>query len=108
MGRSDSEGGVVTVPQRNVRIKHPKHYQVLLINDDYTPMDFVVSVLETIFRKTPSEAVRLMLEVHHQGKAVCGIYSRQIAEAKVTQVREVARAAGHPLQATMEEAASGQ
>lgn len=103
MGRSESQGGVVTVDETKARLKHPKQYQVILINDDYTPMDFVVSILETIFRKSPSEAVRIMLEVHEQGKAVCGVYTLQIAETKVAEVRERARAAGHPLEATMEE-----
>lgn len=103
MGRSDSQGGVVTVDKTKAGLKHPKQYQVILINDDYTPMDFVVLILETIFRKSPSEAVRLMLEVHQQGRAVCGVYSLQIAETKVAEVRERARAAGHPLEATMEE-----
>jgi ATP-dependent Clp protease adaptor protein ClpS len=106
MGRAQSEGGVVTVPAKKVQLQEPKRYQVILLNDDYTPMDFVVTILETIFRKSPAEAVRLMLEVHQQGKAVCGVYVRQIAETKVIQVHDRARAAEHPLQAVMEEASS--
>jgi ATP-dependent Clp protease adaptor protein ClpS len=103
MARTGSKGDVVAVTKKEVKTRQPREYQVLLLNDDYTPMDFVVSILETIFRKSAAEAVRLMLEVHHQGRAVCGVYSRQIAEAKVVEVRERARAAEHPLEAILTE-----
>jgi ATP-dependent Clp protease adaptor protein ClpS len=102
MGSSRSQGDVVAVAESRVRVKKPRQYRVILLNDDYTPMDFVVFVLETIFRKDPQEAVRLMLEIHLQGRAVCGVYSLQIAEAKSAEVREQARASGHPLEAVVE------
>ncbi len=81
----------------------PKMYRVLLLNDDYTTMDFVVSILEDVFQKTPAEAFRLMMLVHNQGQAVCGAYPYEIAETKVDMVRELAAGEGFPLQATMEE-----
>ena len=81
----------------------PKMYRVLLLNDDYTTMDFVVSILEEVFQKTPAEAFRLMMLVHNQGQAVCGAYPYEIAETKVDMVRELAAGKGFPLQATMEE-----
>jgi ATP-dependent Clp protease adaptor protein ClpS len=97
------DSDVVTLPKKKTRTKQPKQYKVILLNDDYTTMDFVVAILETTFRKTPAEAVQIMLQVHKQGRGVCGIYSQQIAEAKTLQVSEKARAAGHPLQCIMEE-----
>ena len=96
---SDSE----TVVEERVKVKKPKMFKVLLVNDDYTTMDFVVSILETVFRKSPAEAVRIMLQVHKRGAGLCGIYSRQIAEAKIQLVHEKARAEGYPLRCTMEE-----
>ena len=98
----DSE--VVTVPKEKVRVKHPKMYRVILLNDDYTTMDFVVSVLEGIFMKSPAEATQIMLQVHHKGRGICGVYAKQIAEAKVMQVHQRARAASYPLRCSMEEA----
>jgi ATP-dependent Clp protease adaptor protein ClpS len=79
-------------------------YKVMLINDDYTTMDFVVSILETVFKKSPAEAVRIMLQVHKRGSGVCGIYSKQIAETKIKTVHDRARGEGYPLRCTMEEA----
>ena len=96
---SDSE----TIVEERVKVKKPKMFKVLLVNDDYTTMDFVVSILETVFRKSPAEAVRIMLQVHKRGAGLCGIYSRQIAEAKIQLVHEKARAEGYPLRCTMEE-----
>jgi ATP-dependent Clp protease adaptor protein ClpS len=98
-----TDDNVVTVTGNRQKVQSPKQFRVVLLNDDYTPMDFVVNILETIFRKSPSEAVRIMLEVHQKGKGVCGVYTRQIAEVKIAEVRERARSEGHPLQATMEE-----
>ena len=87
-----------------MRVKKPKMFKVLLINDDYTTMDFVVAILETVFKKSPAEAVRVMLQVHQRGHGVCGIFSRQIAESKIKIVHDKAREEGYPLRCTMEEA----
>jgi ATP-dependent Clp protease adaptor protein ClpS len=84
------------------QIKHPHLYRVLLLNDDYTPMDFVVSILKTCFNKTEEEATRVMLLVHNHGIAECGIYTYEVAETKVVQVMESARKHQHPLQCVME------
>lgn len=84
-------------------LKEPKMYKVILLNDDYTSMDFVVSILQTVFKKTFEDANRLMLAVHQQGQAVCGIYTRQIAETKVLLVHDRATAEGFPLRCVMEE-----
>jgi len=84
------------------KVSKPPLYKVLLLNDDYTPMDFVVHVLELLFRMTRDQAVALMLTVHQKGLAVIGVYSREIAETKVAQVMEYARQHGHPLQCRME------
>ena len=82
--------------------KKPELYKVLLINDDYTTMEFVVEVLETIFNKQPAEAYRIMMMVHTQGKGLCGVYPHEVAETKVTTVIERARDNGFPLLAAME------
>lgn len=81
----------------DIDTKEPRMYKVILLNDDYTTMDFVVSILETIFKKSPAEAVRIMLAVHNQGQGVCGMYPKQIAEAKQSLVHKRARAEGFPL-----------
>jgi ATP-dependent Clp protease adaptor protein ClpS len=91
-----------TLPKTKTRTKTPPLYRVLLLNDDYTPMDFVVDVLIRYFRKSEDEAVRIMLHVHHQGVGVCGVYAFEIAETKVRQVVSAARQAGHPLRCVME------
>ena len=84
------------------RTRTPPRYKVLLLNDDYTPMDFVVEVLMRFFRKSELEATRIMLQVHHEGVGVCGVYPFEIAETKVHQVMEAAAEEGHPLQCIME------
>lgn len=81
----------------------PKEYKVLLLNDDYSTMDFVVDVLMTIFHKTYKQSEDIMLEVHKKGKGLCGIYSYEIAETKVAQVHKKARDQGYPLKAVIEE-----
>ena len=81
----------------------PKRFKVLLFNDDYTTMEFVVEVLEAVFRKSPAEAVQLMLKVHKEGQATAGVYPRDVAETKVLEVHEIARSAGYPLRSGMEE-----
>lgn len=82
--------------------KKPSLYKVLLLNDDYTPMEFVVLVLENFFSKNREEAYRVMLHVHQKGVGVCGVYTFEVAETKVTQVMDFAHQNGHPLQCTME------
>lgn len=83
-------------------LKKPRMFKVLLLNDDYTTMDFVIMILEDVFYKSREEAVRIMMHVHQKGKGVCGIYSRDIAESKVQQVIEIAKDYDHPLQCTLE------
>ncbi|MEK9684167.1 MAG: ATP-dependent Clp protease adapter ClpS [Rhodospirillaceae bacterium] len=82
--------------------KKPSMYRVLMLNDDYTPMEFVVMVLERFFSKSSDEAVTIMLHVHQKGVGVCGVYSYEIAETKVDQVMDLARENHHPLQCTLE------
>ena len=82
--------------------KKPELYRVVLLNDDYTTMDFVIEVLETIFNKQPAEAFRIMMMVHTQGKGLCGVYPHEVAETKVDAVMESARDHGFPLRAAME------
>ena len=102
MTKEQNEGGVETVTRDHIKVKKPKLYKVVLLNDDYTTMDFVVSVLETIFMKSPAEAVQIMLNVHRRGQGLCGVFSKEIAEAKVKQVHDRARAEGHPLRCMMD------
>ena len=85
-------------------VRKPRQFRVLLHNDDFTTMEFVVEVLVKFFRKNQTEAVQIMLTVHHSGVGVCGLFPRDVAEAKVQQVTEHARANGHPLKCTMEPA----
>jgi len=82
----------------------PTLYAVVLLNDDYTPMQFVVDVLETLFQKTPSEAYRVMMQVHLNGRGIAGVYPYEVAETKVEALQSLAHEAGHPLQATIEDA----
>jgi ATP-dependent Clp protease adaptor protein ClpS len=82
--------------------KKPELYKVLLLNDDYTTMDFVIEILETVFHKQPAEAFRIMMMVHTQGKGLCGVYPFEVAETKVASVVDRAREHGFPLRAAME------
>ncbi|EPR44108.1 ATP-dependent Clp protease adapter protein clpS [Desulfovibrio sp. X2] len=84
-------------------VQEPRRYKVLLHNDDYTTMEFVVKVLKEVFHKTEAEATRIMLNVHNSGKGVCGVYTVEVAETKVTMVHNLARQAGYPLRSSMEE-----
>ena len=86
------------------KTKRPPQYKVVLINDDYTPMEFVVHVLESFFNMNREKATRIMLHVHTRGKGICGVYTRDIAETKVSQVNEYSRTNQHPLMCAMEEA----
>lgn len=95
-------GNTVVAPRTRTRTKKPSMYKVLLLNDDYTPMEFVISVLERFFYKGAEDATRIMLHVHQKGVGVCGVYTYEVAETKVTQVMDFARQHQHPLQCTME------
>ncbi len=98
------QGHGLVVEEAQPRTKRPPLYQVVLLNDDYTPMEFVVDVLEHIFSMDRTTATRVMLEVHTRGKGVCGVFTYEIAETKVAQVTTYARQNQHPLLCTMEEA----
>lgn len=93
----------LAVEESKPKLKQPPLYRVVLINDDYTPMEFVVEVLESVFGMDRSNATRVMLEVHTKGKGLCGVYSFEIAETKVAQVTGIAQQQQHPLLCTMEE-----
>jgi ATP-dependent Clp protease adaptor protein ClpS len=89
--------------QEELELEEPKKYKVMLLNDDYSTMDFVIEILTTIFKKTQDEATAIMLKVHKNGKAVCGVYIHEIAATKVAQVKANARKAQFPLKAILEE-----
>ena len=99
---SEEDGRTGLVTKTRPKTKRPHLYKVLLLNDDYTPMEFVVHVLEKYFNKGREEATRIMLHVHHKGVGVCGVYTYEVAETKVTQVMDFARKHQHPLQCVME------
>jgi ATP-dependent Clp protease adaptor protein ClpS len=94
--------GTAVITKTKTQTKKPNLYRVLLLNDDYTPMEFVVHVLERFFNKDREAATRIMLHVHHHGIGECGIYTYEVAETKVTQVMDFARKHQHPLQCVME------
>ena len=100
IGRDDRQTGVVV--KSKPKTKKPSMYKVLLLNDDYTPMEFVVHVLERFFNKSREEATRIMLHVHNHGVGECGIFTFEVAETKVAQVMDFARKHQHPLQCVME------
>lgn len=93
----DDQDGDLAVENARPALKKPPLYQVLLLNDDFTPMEFVVEVLQTFFYMDKEKATQVMLTVHTEGKAVCGVYPRDIAETKMTQVNDFSRANQHPL-----------
>ncbi len=100
-GNGDDAGtNVITISR--TKVKKPRLYKVLLLNDDYTPMDFVIYVLEQFFKKSRREATSIMLQVHRKGIGVCGVFTYEVAETKVSQVMNFARQNEHPLQCTME------
>ena len=98
----DTTPNTGVVVKTRTRTKKPAMYKVLMLNDDYTPMEFVVHVLERFFQKNRDEATRIMLHVHRRGVGVCGVYTYEVAETKVTQVMDLARQNQHPLQCTIE------
>ena len=101
--RSDDEGtGSGVAISTRTKTKRPSLYKVLMLNDDYTPMEFVVHVLERYFGKNREEATQIMLHVHRRGVGICGVYTYEVAETKVTQVTEYARRNQHPLRCTLE------
>jgi ATP-dependent Clp protease adaptor protein ClpS len=103
-GRSGLPGGPTTsvITKVKPKTKRPNLYRVLILNDDYTPMEFVVHVLEKFFQKDVEAATKIMLHVHHHGIGECGVFTYEIAETKVTQVMDFARKNQHPLQCVME------
>jgi ATP-dependent Clp protease adaptor protein ClpS len=102
--RPDNGQGVVVAERKALRTKPPRMYQVLMLNDDYTPMEFVVMVLQQYFQRDLETATLIMLKIHHEGRAVCGVYPKDVAATKVELVVAAARRVGHPLQCTMEAA----
>ena len=102
LGSPDDERGLV-VEESKPELKKPPLYQVILLNDDYTPMEFVVEVLELIFGMDRQKATRIMLEVHTKGKGRCGVFTYEIAETKVAQISSYAQQHQHPLLSTLEE-----
>ena len=102
MGDDDNGGDTSVITKTKPKTKRPPLYKVMLLNDDYTPMEFVVHVLERFFGMDHAQAFEIMLTVHKRGLAVVGVFSHEIAETKVTQVMDLARQHQHPLQCTME------
>lgn len=102
MAETDKQTGGEVLERSKQETKKPELYKVFLLNDDYTTMDFVVEILESVFHKQPAEAFRIMMMVHTQGKGLCGVYPFEVAETKVETVVERAREHGFPLRAAME------
>ena len=100
---SDPHAGAAVLERQREKTETPRLFRVLLINDDYTTMEFVVGVLEGVFHKSPAEAFQLMMRVHTEGRAVCGTYTYEVAETKAATVRDLASREGFPLQAAVEE-----
>lgn len=99
-GQGGPDSGVLT--ETRPKTKKPSMYKVLLLNDDYTPMEFVVHVLQHFFRLSIEDATRVMLQVHHKGVGVCGVFTYEVAETKVTAVSDFSKKNEHPLQCTLE------
>ena len=98
--KHDEEGGTATIIKKKVQL--PKKYKVLLHNDDYTTMEFVIYILQSIFHKNINEAERIMIQVHRNGVGICGVYTHEIAESKAKKVERVAKEHSHPLLCTIE------
>jgi ATP-dependent Clp protease adaptor protein ClpS len=104
-GRKADDGqGAVVAERQTARTRPPPMFQVVLLNDDYTPMEFVVMVLQEYFKRDLETATQIMLKIHHDGRGVCGVYSKDVAATKVELVLAAARRGGHPLQCIMEAA----
>jgi ATP-dependent Clp protease adaptor protein ClpS len=102
-GRDNGPGrGTAVITRTKTRTKKPSLYRVLILNDDYTPMEFVIHILERFFQKDRETATRIMLHVHNHGVGECGVYTFEVAETKVSQVMDFARQNQHPLQCVME------
>jgi ATP-dependent Clp protease adaptor protein ClpS len=101
MSQFEFDDDVITESEEKIQV--PRKYKVLLLNDDYTPMEFVVFILEQVFHKTPAQANALMLAVHQTGRGVCGVYSREIAETKVAITSQISEENEYPLRCIMEE-----
>jgi ATP-dependent Clp protease adaptor protein ClpS len=95
--------GIETITHSDEEVREPKKFKVILHNDDYTTMDFVVRVLVEVFKKSPVQANAIMMKVHRNGKGVCGIYTQEVAETKISRVESMAREEGFPLKCSMEE-----
>ena len=102
MAGTERQTGDQVLERTRQETKKPELFKVLLLNDDYTTMDFVIEILENVFNKAPAEAYRIMMAVHTQGQGLCGVYPFEVAETKVATVVELARSHGFPLRATME------
>jgi ATP-dependent Clp protease adaptor protein ClpS len=102
MAETQRQTGEKVLERTKQQTKEPERFRVILLNDDYTTMDFVVDVLESIFNKPPAEAFRIMMQVHTQGRGMCGVYPFEIAETKVAAVEDRARDNGFPLKAVLE------
>jgi ATP-dependent Clp protease adaptor protein ClpS len=96
--------GTVVAERKAARTKPPQLYQVVMLNDDYTPMEFVVMVLQQYFQRDPDSATLIMLKIHHEGRGICGVFTKDVAATKVELVLTAARREGHPLQCIMEAA----
>ncbi len=96
------DADAVVLERQPLKLQPPPLYQVVMLNDDFTPMEFVIVVLQELFAKDKEEATRIMMKIHFEGRGVCGVYSRDVASTKVEQVLQTARHAGHPLQAVSE------
>jgi len=99
---SRDDGDSVVLERRTQKVQPPQMYQVVMLNDDYTPMEFVVMVIQEFFSKDREQATQIMLKIHLDGKGVCGVYSRDVAATKVDQVMDAASKSGHPLQCVSE------
>jgi ATP-dependent Clp protease adaptor protein ClpS len=102
--KPDSGQGSVVAERKAAKAEPPRMYQVVMLNDDYTPMEFVVMVLQEYFKRDLETATQIMLKIHHDGRGVCGVYSKDVAATKVELVLAAARRGGHPLQCIMEAA----
>ncbi len=102
--KPDDRQGSVVAERQVAKVEPPRMYQVVLLNDDYTPMEFVVMVLQEYFKRDLETATQIMLKIHHDGRGVCGVYSKDVAATKVELVLAAARRGGHPLQCIMEAA----